>query len=159
MGWVRPGFNSQYPELKNRNGRKIAPSPVLFPDASFKSFLPLGRKSVLPQRSCRERRKFGIIVSSKTRSTSAQSTPIHMLLIVYTKLGCPWCREVIAFMKEKNVPFEEREVRGNKEWFGEMVKKSGQEKTPTLDLDGAILADTDVAAVELWLKEKKVIGN
>ena len=82
-----------------------------------------------------------------------------MTLIVYTKLGCPWCREVVAFLKEESVSFEEREVRGNKEWFDEMVKKSGQEKTPTLDLDGEILADTDREAVEKWLKEKGVIVN
>ena len=80
-----------------------------------------------------------------------------MNLVVYTKLGCPWCRAVVDFLNEKKVLFEEREVRGNKEWLDEMVAKSGQEKAPTVDLDGEILADTDVEAVERFLKEKGVL--
>lgn len=80
-----------------------------------------------------------------------------MSLIVYTKTGCPWCRDVLAFLKDKNILFEEREVRGNTTFFDELRKKSGQEKTPTLDLDGAILADAGVPEVEAWLREKGVI--
>ena len=77
-----------------------------------------------------------------------------MNLIVYTKTGCPWCRDVLDFLREKKVAFEEREVRENKVYFDEMKTKSGQEKAPTLDLDGAILADTDRDAVEVFLKER-----
>lgn len=80
-----------------------------------------------------------------------------MKLIVYTKLGCPWCCSVTDFLREKKVAFEEREVRGNKAWFDEMVAKSGQEKAPTLDLDGEILPDTDKETVELWLQEKGLL--
>lgn len=80
-----------------------------------------------------------------------------MRLVVYTKLGCSWCRSVVDFLKERKVPFEEREVRGNPAYFGEMVKKSGQEKAPTLDLDGEILPDTDKEAVALFLKKKGVL--
>jgi len=82
-----------------------------------------------------------------------------MKLIVYTKMGCPWCISVVDFLTEKNIEFEEREVRGNKAYFDEMIQKSGQTKAPTLDLDGAILADTDREAVEQWLREKKVLSN
>ncbi|MDO8594354.1 MAG: glutaredoxin family protein [bacterium] len=80
-----------------------------------------------------------------------------MSLIVYTKTGCPWCIAVLDFLNEKKVVFEEREVRGNKAFFDEMVKKSGQSKAPTLDLDGEILADTDKEAVELFLKQRGVL--
>ena len=80
-----------------------------------------------------------------------------MSLIVYTKNGCGWCTEVVAFLRHKNLPFEEREVYSDDKYFKELVEKSGQERTPTLDLDGAILADTDTQAVEAWLKEKKVL--
>ncbi len=80
-----------------------------------------------------------------------------MSLIVYTKTSCPWCTEVLSFLKEKKVPFEEREVRGNAVYFEELREKSRQEKTPTLDLDGAILADTDAPAVEKFLKEKGIL--
>ena len=80
-----------------------------------------------------------------------------MRLIVYTKAGCPWCIAVVDFLREKEVGFEEREVRGNPAYFDEMVKKSGQTKAPTLDLEGEILADTDVEAVGGFLKQRGVL--
>ncbi len=79
------------------------------------------------------------------------------MFIVYTKNGCPWCRDALAFLHDKNIAFEEREVLGNGAYFDELKAKSGQEKTPTLDLDGAILADTDAPAIEAFLKQKGVL--
>jgi len=80
-----------------------------------------------------------------------------MKLIVYTKAGCPWCRDVLDFLRERNVLFEEHEVLRNRAWFDEMLQKSGQTKAPTLDLNGEILANTDRTAVEKWLREHKVL--
>lgn len=81
-----------------------------------------------------------------------------MKIILYTKKGCPWCRGVLNLFTEKKVAFEEREVLSNKEYFDEMVKKSGQTKAPTLDIDGYILSDTDDVAVAEYLKGKNVAG-
>jgi glutaredoxin 3 len=66
-----------------------------------------------------------------------------MKIILYTKNGCPWCRGVLDLFKEKGIEYEEREVLGNKVYYDELVAKSGQTKTPTLDIDGYILADSD----------------
>lgn len=81
-----------------------------------------------------------------------------MNIILYTKTACPWCKGVLDLFKEKNVQFEEREVRGNKAYFDEMVAKSGQSKAPTMDLDGEITADTDRNQVEAILKAKGYPG-
>jgi len=81
-----------------------------------------------------------------------------MSIILYTKSGCPWCNEVRDLLRERDVAFEERECRGNKTYFEELVAKSGQTLTPTLDIDGVIIADTDAAAVERIFKEKQVAG-
>jgi glutaredoxin len=75
-------------------------------------------------------------------------------IIIYTKTGCPWCAEALKFLNEKKIPYEEREVRNNPKLFEELVAKSGQDKTPTLDVDGEVLADTDAAAIEKFLKAK-----
>ena len=77
-----------------------------------------------------------------------------MQIILYTKKGCGWCNEVRDFFNEKNVTFEEREVRSNESYFNELIEKSGQDRTPTLDINGVILADTDVEAVESYLQSK-----
>lgn len=86
-----------------------------------------------------------------------------MSIILYTKKGCPWCKGVLDLFAEKGMrqgigegfDFEEREVLGNKVYFDELVTKSGQTKTPTLDVDGEILADTDREAVEIFLNKKQ----
>lgn len=80
-----------------------------------------------------------------------------MSLIIYTKTGCPWCIDALNYLNEKKISYEEREVRSNPEYMKELEDKSGQSKAPTLDLDGEILADTDVPAIELFLKEKGII--
>ncbi len=80
-----------------------------------------------------------------------------MKIILYTKTGCPWCEDVLELFKEKNITFEEREVLGNRTYYDELVKKSGQTKTPTLDIDGSILADSDRAQVEEYLKNKNLL--
>ncbi|MDP3996265.1 MAG: glutaredoxin domain-containing protein [bacterium] len=79
------------------------------------------------------------------------------MIIMYTKTGCPWCNEARTFLKEKRVDFEEREVLGNEDYRKELVAKSGQGKTPTLEVDGEILADMDKEAIGKFLRERGVI--
>jgi len=81
-----------------------------------------------------------------------------MNIIVYTKTGCPWTAGVVKLLKEKNVPFEERDVIENEDYFKELVEKSNQTLTPTLDIDGKILPDSDARQVKDYLKEKDVPG-
>jgi len=81
-----------------------------------------------------------------------------MNLIVYTKGGCPWTAGVVKLLKEKNVPFEERDVVENENYFKELVEKSNQTLTPTLDINGVILPDSDARQVKEYLGEKNVPG-
>ena len=81
-----------------------------------------------------------------------------MKIIIYTKTGCPWCRDALAFLRNKKVVFEEREVLSNPKFFEELKNKSGQSKAPTLDVDGEILADTDARAIEVFLKKRGIIS-
>ena len=81
-----------------------------------------------------------------------------MNIILYTKLGCPWCKGVLDLFKEKHVQFEEREVTHNPVYFEELKAKSGQTKAPTMDLDGEITADSDREQIAAILKSKGYIG-
>ena len=80
-----------------------------------------------------------------------------MNIIIYTKTGCPWCRDALAFLRENKITFEEREVLANPAFFDELKQKSGQSKTPTLDIDGEILADSDAAQIKEYLTKKGII--
>ena len=79
-----------------------------------------------------------------------------MAIILYTKTGCSWCREALDFLRDNKISFEEREVFLHPEFFEEL-KKSGQSQTPTLDVDGEILANTDNRAIEAFLTEKGIL--
>ncbi|MBI4268438.1 glutaredoxin family protein [Candidatus Uhrbacteria bacterium] len=81
-----------------------------------------------------------------------------MSITIYTKDGCPWCADALALLREKGVSFTEKECRNNQANFDELVKKSGQTLTPTLDIDGEILADSDAPAIAAFLKVKGVEG-
>ncbi len=82
-----------------------------------------------------------------------------MSLILYTKTGCGWCEEALHFLSSNRVEFEERNVLENPEFFEELITKSSQAMTPTIDLDGKILANTDARAIEAFLKENGILNN
>jgi len=50
---------------------------------------------------------------------------------------------VKAYLKSKNVQFEEVDVMANQEGAAEMVQKSGQRGVPVLDIDGNIVVGFD----------------
>jgi len=77
-----------------------------------------------------------------------------MHIILYTKTGCGWCDGVRDLLNEKNIKFEERNVFEKPEYFEELVRKSKQTMTPTLDIDGEIIADTDAEEVAGYLQRK-----
>ncbi|MDE1919567.1 MAG: glutaredoxin [Patescibacteria group bacterium] len=70
-----------------------------------------------------------------------------MNIIVYTKTGCPWAAAVTAFLTASHIPFEERDILKNPEYWKEVEEKSGQNKSPTLDIDGVIVPDASVEQV------------
>ncbi len=77
-----------------------------------------------------------------------------MNIVVYTKTGCGWAEEVKDFLNTHNIPFEERDMLVHPKYKDEAIVKSGQWKSPTLDIDGDILPDSDAAQVEEYLKKK-----
>ena len=70
-----------------------------------------------------------------------------MNIIVYYKTGCPWAEEVMDMLHEANLPFEERDIIMNPEFRREVQEKTGQSKSPTLDIDGTIIPDASAEEV------------
>ena len=79
------------------------------------------------------------------------------LPILYVKTGCPWCDEVKSFMEGHGVDHREVNVSDNGEAFAEMRRKSKQDRAPTLDWHGAILADFGVDELKDFLHEHDVV--
>jgi glutaredoxin 3 len=79
------------------------------------------------------------------------------LPIVYIKIGCPWCDDVIEYLGGKRIAYRQVVVSGNREAMQEMVDLSGQSKAPTLDWDGEILADFGIDELIPFLKTKGIV--
>jgi glutaredoxin 3 len=72
--------------------------------------------------------------------------------ILYVKNGCPWCVEVEQYLAQHSITVQRVVVSGNPAAMAEMVALSGQSKAPTLDWDGAVLADFGVEELVPFLK-------
>lgn len=75
---------------------------------------------------------------------------------LYIKTGCPWCEDVIAFLKSNHIHHETIVVSGHPAAMREMVDLSGQSKAPTLDWDGDILADFGVDELIPFLRKRGI---
>jgi len=61
------------------------------------------------------------------------------------------------FLDGTGLEYEEREVIKHKKWFDEMLEKTGQECAPCVEIGGHMLADTDAAAVEKYMRGKGLL--
>jgi glutaredoxin 3 len=75
------------------------------------------------------------------------------LPILYIKRGCPWCEEVIEYLKRQKIEVQTFNVSSDREALQEMVALSGQSKAPTLDWRGHVLADFGVDELVPFLKK------
>ena len=77
--------------------------------------------------------------------------------ILYIKSGCPWCTEALSFFGANNIRHETREVRSNKVFMEQMVKLSGQSKTPTFVHGKFVVADFDIGEFKVVLNQAPAI--
>jgi glutaredoxin len=80
-----------------------------------------------------------------------------MRITVYSKTGCPWTQDILALLIRYRLPFVEKDMRKKSEFKSECINKSGQWRSPTVDIDGKIFPDTDVREVGEYLRSLKVI--
>jgi glutaredoxin len=71
-----------------------------------------------------------------------------MKIVLYRKSGCPWSAAVMGFLNELNIPYEIKNVTTNPAYAKEVKAASGQDKSPTLDIDGTILPEDVAKALE-----------
>jgi glutaredoxin 3 len=75
------------------------------------------------------------------------------ILKVYVKPGCPWCVDVIAYLKSNGYRFEEIDVMRDPARFDEMRRLSGQSSAPTMTSGDLLLADFGVDELRTFLSE------
>lgn len=73
--------------------------------------------------------------------------------ILYVKTGCPYCAAAIEYLDQNKIGYEKIDVRAKPEMMKKLQEVSGQQKTPTLDWNGEVLADFGVDQLEEFLRQ------
>ncbi len=60
---------------------------------------------------------------------------------LFIKPYCPWCRKAERWLKERGIRYEAVNVIADEAAFDEMIRLSGQDLAPVIEVDGKILAD------------------
>lgn len=60
-------------------------------------------------------------------------------VIVYTTSWCPWCRKTMAWLDERGVEYENRDVEKNPAWRDELLEKSGTTSIPVVEIGGEVI--------------------
>ena len=64
-----------------------------------------------------------------------------MKIRLFIKPYCSWCHKAIHWLDAHDIEYEVLDVMSDDAAYEEMVKLSGQELSPVIDVDGKILAD------------------
>ena len=60
---------------------------------------------------------------------------------LFIKPYCGWCHKAVRWLEQHGVEYEAVDVIADEAAFDEMIRLSGQELAPVIDVDGEILAD------------------
>ena len=71
---------------------------------------------------------------------------------LFIKPWCGWCHDAIAWLDQRKIPYELLDVTSNDSAYREMRNLSGQSLTPTLEVDGEVLADFGVEELGPFLE-------
>ncbi|OGZ23096.1 MAG: NrdH-redoxin [Candidatus Nealsonbacteria bacterium RIFCSPLOWO2_01_FULL_41_9] len=77
-----------------------------------------------------------------------------MQIKIFSTPTCMYCQTLKAFLKEKNIAFEDIDVSRDQIALKEMVDKSGQMGVPVIDIDGQIVVGFDRNKIVELLKIK-----
>ena len=73
-------------------------------------------------------------------------------IIVYSTKACPYCVMAKEYFKSKKIDFEDVDVSADMTRAMEMIKKSGQQGVPVLDVNDQIIIGFNKPAIEAALK-------
>ncbi|MFC1510702.1 glutaredoxin family protein [Candidatus Omnitrophota bacterium] len=72
-------------------------------------------------------------------------------LVLYYSPFCPYCRKVLAFMSEKSIELELKDIGASQENKDTLQSVGGKVQVPCLLIDGKPMYESDV--IIAWLTE------
>lgn len=64
-----------------------------------------------------------------------------MKIRLFIKPYCGWCHKAMRWLDDRDIEYEKIDVIADEAAFDEMIRISGQELAPVIDVDGKVLAD------------------
>ena len=75
-----------------------------------------------------------------------------MNVILYKTQSCSWCHKTEEFFKKHKIKHKSIDVGKDQKAAHEMIKKSGQQGVPVIDIDGKIIVGYDEEELRKILK-------
>jgi glutaredoxin 3 len=72
---------------------------------------------------------------------------------LFVKPYCGWCHRAERWLNDRGIAYEKLDVIADEAAFDEMIKLSGQELAPVIEVDGEILADFGPDQLEVFWKK------
>lgn len=73
---------------------------------------------------------------------------------LFIKSYCPWCHQAMRWLDQRGVAYETLDVLDDDSAMAEMVRISGQDLAPVIDVDGRVLADFGADELEEWWRDE-----
>jgi len=80
-----------------------------------------------------------------------------MKIKAYLKPSCGWSNGVRAIMRKHNLEYEDIDIINVRANYEEMVRKSGQPLSPSVEIDGVMLADISGEEVENYMLANNLV--
>lgn len=71
---------------------------------------------------------------------------------LFVKPYCGWCHKATRWLDDRGIEYEELDVIADESAYDEMIKLSGQDLAPVIEVDGEILADFGPDQLEAFWK-------
>ena len=81
-----------------------------------------------------------------------------MKIIAYMKPSCGWSNGVRSVMRKYDLPFEDRDIIGDRTQRQEMIQKTNQTLQPCVEINGKMLTDVSGEEVEAYLVANSLVG-
>ena len=77
--------------------------------------------------------------------------------VIYSTPSCVYCKMTKAFLEEKGIEFEEKDVASDEEARKEMLEISGQMGVPVTVINDSVVIGFDKGTLEMLLEGKNEV--
>jgi len=121
------------------------PSLLEFENGSFKKVI----------KGCNDESYYKVLFENVVFYSSTGEKPKNQKnVVVYSTPTCSWCNTLKTYLRKNNVKFRDIDVSRDERSAQEMVRKSGQQGVPQMNINGRIIVGFDRTKINELLEIK-----